>query len=139
MRAGKYLQMAQLNADIQEARILLEEAEEDARPRPLVELVPDKDKCREAVQLVIESHLAADYLTFVMYELKDWFDRNGLIAYSVLPELAQIIKLSEAFASSICKVNPGLSDLMVNNDPLIASIHKKVVQYTRSKTNKKNT
>ena len=137
MRAGKYIQSMQLNDDIEDVRRLIAAEEEYYKPRPLKELV-SKEKSDEVSDIIIECHLAADYLTAMAYELKDWFDKNNLVAYSVIPDLEKIIKLSESFAGSICNINPQLCDMMVNNDTLIAALHKKSKSYI-DRNLKKNT
>lgn len=129
MRSGKYMQSIQLNSDIEDIRKMIAKEEEYYKPKSLKTLVTDKDKRKEVVHLIIESHLAADYLTATAYALKDWLDDNGLIPYSVVPELEDIIKKSEAFASSICRINPKLSEMMVSNDTLIDALHKKTMSY----------
>lgn len=135
MRAGKYIQSMQLNDDIEDVRKLIEAEEEYYKPKPLKELVTKEQK-DEVTDIIIECHLAADYLTAMAYELKDWFDKAGLIPYSVVPELDEIVKLSEKFAGSICKVNPNLERMMINNDTLITALRKKTQTYIKRNLNK---
>ena len=78
MRAGKYIQSMQLNDDIEEVRKLISAEEEYYKPRPITELITKEQK-DEVTDKIIECHLAADYLTAMAYELKDWFDKAGLI------------------------------------------------------------
>lgn len=136
MRSGRYMESIRLNADIEEVRKLIEAEEDYLKPKPLKELV-SKEQADEVTNIIIECHLAADYLTAVAYELKDWFDKNGLIPHSVIPELNQIVKLSESFAGSVCKVNPNLRDMMINNDTLIEALHKKCQTYIKRNLNLK--
>lgn len=136
MRAGKYIQSMELNRDIEDVRKLIAAEEDYLKPKPLKELV-SKEQADEVTNIIIECHLAADYLTAMAYEIKDWFDKNGLIPHSVIPELNQIVKLSESFAGSVCKVNPNLRDMMINNDTLIEALHKKCQTYIKRNLNPK--
>lgn len=136
MRAGKYIQSMQLNADIEDVRKLIAAEEEYYKPKPLKELITKEQK-DEVTDIIIECHLAADYLTAMAYELKDWFDNAGLIPYSVVPELDKITSLAESFAGSICKVNPEFERMMVNNDSLIEALRKKTKSYIERNLKKK--
>lgn len=137
MRSGKYMQSMQLNSEIEEVRRMIESEERYYKPKTLKELITDEQKRKDVVHLIVECHLAADYLTATAYALKDWLDDAGLVPYSVVPEIDEIIKKSESFASSICKVNPVLSELMVRNETLIESLHKKTSTYIVRKMNEK--
>lgn len=127
MRSGRYLESVRLNQDIDDIKKLIAK-EKVYEPKPLKQLV-DRDKAKEAVALIVECHLASDYLTATAYALKDWFKAQKLVAVSVVPELDEIIRKSEAFASSLCKVNDNLSQLMTDNETLINSLHKKTLSY----------
>lgn len=71
MRSGKYLESVRMNEEIEQVRKLIEK-EKQYQPKPLKDLV-DRDKAKEAVALIVECHLAADFLTATAYALKDWF------------------------------------------------------------------
>lgn len=127
VRSGKLMESFRLNEDIKKITKLIEE-EKKYQPQPLKTLV-DEQKAKEAVALIVECHLAADYLTATAYALKDWFKAQKLVAISVIPEIEEIIKKSEAFASALCKVNGSLSDLMTDNETLMNALHKKTLSY----------
>lgn len=127
LRTGRYLESVRLNQDIEKVRKLLEH-EKRYEPQPLKDLITP-EKTKEAVALIVECHLAADFLTATAYALKDWFKAQRLVAISVIPEIEEIIKKSEAFASALCKVNPNLSNLMTENEALMNALHKKTLSY----------
>lgn len=74
MRQGKYVQMQMLDADIDELRRLIEEAE----PKPVTQLFTHEE-LRESglVPAVLEVHLAADYLAACAYTIEDTVRKLG--------------------------------------------------------------
>lgn len=133
MRSGHYVQSIALDDDIKEVERLIKEAEdyeETCRPRPLKELV-SREKLREMgiIPLMIEAHLAADFLTEVAYMVVEVCKKNGFKDVSLMPDLRELIKKSDMFASFLTKVSPELCDLLVRNETFNASLHKKYVKY----------
>lgn len=135
--AGKITQALQLSHEISEIKTIIAEAEEceqfneeAEKPKAITEIV-SRQRLRESglVTMLIECHLAADYLTDCAYNVKDTMDGMGLITTTIIPEIEEITKLSESVASAICKISDKLSDLMTDNDTLIVALHKKTLSY----------
>lgn len=81
------------------------------------------------IPLIIECHLAADFLTEVSYMVVDICKKHGLSDISLMPDLKEIIKKTDKFASFLTGVSPELTDLLVRNETFNASLHKKYVKY----------
>lgn len=129
MRQGKYVQMHRLDEDIKEVKCLVEEAER-YEAKPIKELLTE-DQIHEAgiIPMIMECHLAADYLTDCAYNLSDSIKELGFNPVSLIPEMKEIIEKSNAFASILCKKNQTLSDMLTENDTLLAALHKKTQSY----------
>lgn len=81
------------------------------------------------IPLMIECHLAADFLTGVAYSVVDICKKHGFSDVVLMPDLQDIIKKTEKFASFLTKVSPELCKLITNNETLNNSIHKKYLKY----------
>lgn len=122
-----------LNEDIKEVERAIKEAEEyeeSCKPKPIRELLT-KEEIEEMgiIPLMIECHLAADFLTEVAYMVVDTCKEHGLENISFIPDLRDLIKKSDMFASFLTKVSPELCDLLVRNETFNASLHKKYLKY----------
>lgn len=78
---------------------------------------------------MIECHLVADFLSEVSYMVVDICKEHGLYDVSFMPELKEILKRTDKFASFLTTLSPGLSDLLVRNETFNASLHKKYLKY----------
>lgn len=133
MRSGRYLKSAALNEDIRELEKVIKEAEdyeESCRPKPLKDMV-SKEELDEMgiVPLMIEAHLAADFLTAISYMVLDTCKRHGFERISLMPDLKELIKKSEMFSGFLLRVSPELRDLLTRNDTLVNAVHKKYMSY----------
>lgn len=117
----------------------VEEYEESIKPKPIKELIP-MDKIHESgiIPMIMECHLAADYLTACAYQLSDTIKEMGFNPVSIIPDIEEIIKKSDAFASILCGKNQCLSDLLTGNQTLIDALHKKTVSYITQRTTSKH-
>lgn len=136
-RTGRLVQAEALHTEIKEAERQVKEAEEyeeSLKPRPISEII-SKDELNEMgiIPLMIECHLAADFLTETAFRVVETCKRHGLSDISLMPDLNEIIKKTEMFASFLTKVSPELSDLIVRNEKLNASLHKRYVGYIEKK------
>lgn len=134
MRQGKYMQMRQLDVDLEQVREHIREAEA-YEAKPIKELI-SMDEIHESglIPALMESHLAADYLAACCYNLKDIISKMGFRAVSIIPELNQIISRCNSFASILCEKNEILTDMLLDNDTLIDALHKKTLSYIRQRT-----
>ena len=133
LRSGNFVKASALSQDILEIERLIgeaEEYEESMKPRPIRELVT-KEKLDEMgiIPLMIECHLVADFLTEISYEIVDICRKEGFEDVRLMPELKELIKRSEVFASFLTSLSPELMNLVVNNETFNASLHKKYVKY----------
>lgn len=133
LRAGRYLEAQDLHADIHRIERMIEEAdayEEACRPRPIREIV-SREELQEMgiIPLMIETHLAADFLTAIAYEVVDRCEAHGLRDVTLMPELEKLIRQSEKFASFLTSLGPELRELMLRNENLNESIHGKYKRY----------
>lgn len=129
MRQGKYMQMQRLSADIENVKKLIKQAE-SYEPKPIRELVA-MDKIHESgiIPALIECHLAADYLAACAYNVNDIIEGLGFKAVSIIPELKELIRKSNSFASQLCSKSELLSDMLIDNETLINALHKKTIHY----------
>lgn len=127
MRAGRYMQMMELNAEIEKVKDLIEK-EKEFQPRPAHELITGPER-NELVTLLLECHMAADFLNAVTYAVHDWLKERNLQAFTVVPEITDIIKKTESFGAALCKISPRMSDLITDNHTLIEALHKKTQNY----------
>lgn len=132
-KAGKYIQANNLHKDILEIEKLIKEAEEyeeACKPRPVVDMVSQEELNQMGIiPLMIECHLIADMLTEVSYMIADKFKEYGFQEIEFMPELQDIIKKSDKFASFLTDMSEELKGLLVRNETLNASLHKKYTNY----------
>ena len=81
------------------------------------------------IPLMIECHLSADFLTGVAYSVVDICKKHGFSDVVLMPDLQDIIKKTEKFASFLAEVSPELCELITNNETLNNAIHKKYLKY----------
>lgn len=125
MRAGKFMQA---NTQIQKLKSLQAQIEEEEAsvPRALSEIFDRKTLNDSGInKLIVEVHLAADFLADCSYALRDAFNKLGVEETKLLPLLDEIKKKSQSFADIVCHPEfAGLSDFMVTNDEFINSMHE---------------
>lgn len=133
MRRGRYDIMRRLDTDIEELKAELERMEE-YESKPIKELLT-KDQIEESgiLAMLVECHLAADFLTDCTYNVKDAMKKLGLVPVTLVPELEEIRRMAGAFASRLCKINDAFCDFMTDNEFLIAAMHKKTLSYIMSR------
>lgn len=133
MRTGRYVDSVRLNQDIIEIEKCIREAEEyeeSCRPKPVEEILSEEELHEMGIiPLMIECHLAADFLTGIAYEIVDICKKHGLSDMTFMPGLKDLIEKSEMFASFLTKVSPELRNLVVNNETLNNALHKKCLGY----------
>lgn len=137
LRTGRYLESMRKNQEIEELRQAIEHEEKFYTPRPLAEIITDVDKRIEIVRMLLELHLAADFVVDCVCGVKDWLNSEGLADISISRELADMKAVHERFASGLCKINDALCALMTDNDTLIEALHKKTLSYIDSRAEKK--
>ncbi len=129
LRTGNLVKAMNLGKEIQEVERLIKEAEE-YEARPISEsLTREEVEQMGSVPRMIECHLILDLLVDAAYDIKDRCEAQGLTGVRFVPELDEIIQKAECFASFLTKVSPELCDLLVRNDTLNASLHKKYQSY----------
>lgn len=133
LKAGRYLQANDLNEMIKEAEELIRQAEEyenQTRSRPIRDLMSKKELNEMGIiPLMIECHLAADFLTEIAYMIVDICKEHGFSDVVLMPDLRELLKNSEKFASFLATLGPDLADLITRNETFNASLHKKYVKY----------
>lgn len=133
LRSGRFIEANNLNNILREIELLIrqaEEYEEATKPKPLKDIVT-KEQLHEMgiIPLMIECHLAADFLTGVAYSVVDICKKYGFSDVMLMPDLQDIIKKTEKFASFLTKVSPELCKLVTENDTFNESVHKKYLKY----------
>lgn len=98
VRKGDLIMATALNNDIRRVEAMIkevEEYEESIKPKPIKELIP-MDKIHESgiIPMIMECHLAADYLTACAYQLSDTIKEMGFNPVSIIPDIEEIIKKS---------------------------------------------
>ena len=133
LRSGRFLEANDLNGAIREVELLIrqaEEYEEASKPKPLKETVTREQlNLMGIIPLMIECHLVADFLTEVAYMVVDTCKKHGFSDVVLMPDLREIIKKTDKFASFLTGVSPELSDLLLRNETFNASLHRKYVKY----------
>lgn len=133
MRSGRFAESAELNEDIKVIEGLIKEAEEyeeSCRPRPIRELVSEEELHRMGlIPLMIECHLVADFLVEAAWRVVETCKKHGFSEVSLMPDLKDIIKRNEKFASFIATLSPELCSLITDNETFNASLHKKYMKY----------
>lgn len=139
LKAGRYLDANNLNRDIKYVESLIKEAEEYEelmRPRPIREVVTQEELQKMGIiPLMIECHLIADMLVEVSYMIVDICKKHGLTDMTFMPEIDDILKRADKFASLLAKKGPDLSDLLERNETLNAALHKKYISYIEQRLN----
>lgn len=136
MRAGKLDLAAKLDRELNDVREGIAEAER-YMPAPMQELfAKDGIDTNDIVNKLIECHLAADFLTAAMYSAYDHIKSLGYNPVSLFPEMKEIIKKSEDFASFLCTRSPEYAELVCNNETLVEAIHKKIQTYIQRRRDK---
>lgn len=139
MRRGDILGASKCRKRTEELRIKLALAEE-YEAKPVREFLSREEANRLGIPaLVLECHLAADFLTDCASRLKESVDKAGLVPVNLIPEIADIRRRSERFASMICAYNEDLMSLMVDNEELIAKLHADTLAYLSKKSRPKST
>lgn len=133
MRSGQYIKSMALNEDIKEMERAIKEAEEyeeRCKPKPIKDMVSKQELDEMGIiPLMIICHLAADFLTLEAYEVVDRCKAHGFDDVVLAPDLRDLLKASDKFASFLTKVSPQLCDLLVRNDTFNMSLHKKYLKY----------
>ena len=141
IRSGNFVMAAALNNDIKKVESIvkeLEKYEELTKPKPIKELISmDEIHKSGIIPMIMECHLAADYLTACAYQLKDTIKEMGFNPVSLILDIEEIIKKSDTFASILCQKNQCLSDLLTDNDTLLQALHKKTLGYIMQRTTAK--
>lgn len=129
-RTGNYVKSFALRKEIEEARALVEECRKYYEPRPMSEIItPQELKEMNIVPMMIECHLIADFLTEVCYMVVDTCKKHGYDNVSFVPELKEIIKRTDKFASFLNGMTPDLQNLLLRNETFNASLHKKFLSH----------
>ena len=127
----------ELNAEIREVELLMKQAkefEEARRPRPIKELVTKQElHGMGIIPLMIECHLAADFLTGLSYMIVDICKEHGFTDVKLMPEIRELLEKSEKFANALAEMSPELRDLIVNNETLNDALHKKCLGYIKQR------
>lgn len=133
IRSGRYVQSVALNDEIKNVERLIKEAEEyeeSCKPKPIGELLTKEEiDDMGIIPLMIECHLAADFLTEVAYMVLDTCKEHGLENVSFMSDLRELIKKSDMFASFLTKVSPDLCDMLVRNETFNVGLHKRYLKY----------
>lgn len=140
LRHGQLVTAMNVATEINKIRKIIAEEEERRRPKPVTELISGEElRVSNLIPLLIETYLAMDYVNDCVYNVIDNANSIGLDIVHVAPELSDIKEKSETFASFLCKQSKFLSDLMTDNEFLIAALHKKTQSYIeqRSKNEQK--
>lgn len=133
MRAGRYDLMRRMDADIEDVRKEIEKSER-YESKPIRQLMSDRQiEESNLIPMLIESHLAADFLTDCYVNIKDTLHRYGYHAVTVLPELEEIKKLTEKFAQRLIGKSDRLTEMLTLDDTLVAALHKKYLNYIKQR------
>ena len=139
-KAGRYCESMALKKDIDDITAMIEEQRKYYEPRPIQEIVSRKEIDEMGIiPLIVEAHLVADFLTEVCYMVVDICKEHGLSDVSFVPEITDILKKSDRFASFLSGMEGNLPELLARNETFNASLHKKYQNYitTRMKHPKK--
>lgn len=135
LRTGRLVQAINLSSEISKVRKMIAEEEERRRPKPITELITGEQlRASNLIPLLIETYLAMDYVNDCVYNVIDNANSMGLDIVNIAPELSDIRDKSQTFASFLCKQNQFLSDLMTDNEFLIAALHKKTRSYIEQRS-----
>lgn len=133
MRQGRYDLMRRLDNDIADLRREIEEAER-YEAKPIKQLMSSEEiEKHNLIPMLIEAHLAADFLTDCCYNIKDTLSKMGYNATTIVPELMEIKKRADSFACKLIGKNDKLNDLLALDDTLVAALHKKIFSYMKQR------
>lgn len=134
MSTGNYVKAIALAKDINEVRAEIEEARKYYEPRPLSEVLTRREiEEMGIIPLMIECHLIADFLTETCYMVRDIVKSHGFEDVSFMPELKDILKRTDRFASFLAGVSPELCDLITRNETFNLSLHKKFQKHINTR------
>lgn len=85
------------------------------------------------IPLMIECHLAADFLTGLSYMIVDICKEHGFTDVRLMPEIRELLDKCEKFANALTEMCPELKDLIVNNETLNDALHKKYLGYIKQR------
>ena len=130
LQRGKIMQAQTAMAKVQKLGEAIEEAEA-AVPRALSELFDKKTLNKSGLNVaMVKTYLAADFLADCAYDLKDIFNKLGVVETHLIPILEDIKKKSQAYASLVCHPEfAGLSDFIVTNEKFLESMHEITKKY----------
>lgn len=133
LRMGRVADAFALDTDIKNVKKMIEEAEayeKYCKPRQIKEIASDEELHEMGIiPLMIECHLVADFLVEVSYMIVDICKEHGFQNLRFMPELQDIIKKANTFASFLTGMNPELKNLLLRNETFNASLHKKYLKY----------
>lgn len=135
LRSGKYLEAQNLHDQIADIREKVKEAEK-YELKPIAEIMTEEERIESGIiPLIIECHLIADMLTEQSMTILEILKRYGIAGVTITDEIEEITKRCERFASFLTTVSPKLTDLIVRNETLNASLHKKYMTYIERRLN----
>lgn len=139
MRQGRYDKMRQLEHDIEEVRVLIAQAEE-FEAKPIKELMTSEQITESnLIPLIIEAHLASDFLTDCCYNIQDTINRMGFSAVTIIPELIELRKKADEFAAKLAGKNPMLDDMLIDDETMIEGMHKRLLKYIEQRMTPRDT
>ncbi len=110
LRSGRFIEANNLINDLREVEMFIKQAEEyekTTKPKSLKDIVTKKQLNEMGIiPLMIECHLSADFLTEVAYVVVDICKEHGFSDVVLRPDLNDIIKKTEKFASFLTGVSP---------------------------------
>lgn len=139
LHSGQLVSAMNVASEITKIRKLIADEEERRRPKPVTELISGEElRASNLIPLLIETYLAMDYVNDCVYNVIDNANKIGLDIVHVAPELSDIKEKSQTFSSFLCKQSQFLSDLMTDNEFLIAALHKKTQSYIEQRSKKES-
>lgn len=140
LRSGRYLEAAETTRRIREVEAEVKAAEEYERlskPVPVTKVITS-ERLDELglIPLLIEAHLAADFLTGIAYAISDICKKEGFEQVIFSSDLQDILKKCDVFASALIRLCPNLTELLTENETLNMAVHKKYVSYITQKAKK---
>ena len=133
-RKGYFVKSVTLHKEIDECRKLIEETRRYYEPKPLSETLTRKEIDEMGIiPLMIEAHLVADFLTEVCYMIKDICHSHNLDKVSFVPEIEEILKKSDRFASFLAGISPELCELITTNETFNRGLHKKYLAHIETR------
>ena len=136
MRKGRYSELFALNEDIDKLRTSIQDAEEYGKPKPLTKILSREEIAESGIiPILIECNLAADFLTDCACTLKEAISNLGLKPVTIVPQLDELIKKSDLFATILSSCgNDRLANMLYDNETLIAALHKKTLSYIEQRS-----